>query len=213
MSYVNLARAAGIVSLTATLVMAGAVVTEAQAGNGGRQKVHSGQGAGGSWSRSSTVQRTPNGHTRQDRWQNQDGKSASRHVDVTSDAATGARNRNAVWTGPQGRNTTVDTVTQRTGSGYTRESTATRDDGRTATRNTTVVNDRAAGTRAVDSTATGFNGRTTTYSSESLRTDDGYVRDVTRTLPDGQVNQHSVDVSCNPAAQSCTRTVTGGSGG
>jgi hypothetical protein len=213
MSYVNLARAAGIVSLAATLVLAGAVVTEAQAGNGGRQKVHSGQGAGGSWSRSSTVQRTPNGHTRQDRWQNQDGKSASRQVDVTSDAATGARNRNAVWTGPQGRNTTVDTVTQGTGSGYTRDSTATRDDGSTATRSTTVVNDRAAGTRAVDSTATGFNGGTTTYSSDSLRTDDGYVRDVTRTLPDGQVNQRSVDVSCNPAAQSCTRTVTGGSGG
>ena len=147
MSYVNLARAAGIVGLAATLFMAGAVVTEAQAGNGGRQKAHSGQGAGGSWSRSSTVQRTPNGHTRQDRWQNQYGKSASRHVDVTSDAATGARIRNAVWTGPQGRNMTVDTVTQRTGSGYTRDSTATRDDGRTATRNTTVVNDRAAGTQ------------------------------------------------------------------
>lgn len=154
MSYVNLASAAGIVSLAATLFMAGAVITEAQSDNGGRQKAHPGQGAGGSWSRSSTVQRTPNGHTRQDRWQSQDG--------------------------------------------------------RTATRNTTVVSDRAAGTRAVESTATGFNGRTTTYSSDSLRTDDGYVRDVTRTLPDGQVNQHSVDVSCNPAAQSCTRTVTGG---
>ena len=213
MSYVNYARTTGIVGLAAALFMAGAIMTEAQAGNGGRQKAQAGQGAGSSWSRSSTVQRTPGGHTRQDRWQNQYGKSASRHVDVTSDAATGARIRNAVWTGPQGRNMTVDTVTQRTGSGYTRDSTATRDDGRTATRNTTVVNDRAAGTRAVDSTTTGFNGRTTTYSSDSLRTDDGYVRDVTRTLPDGQVNQRSIDVSCNAGEQSCTRTVVGGNGG
>ena len=157
MSYVNSVRMAGIVGLAATLFMAGAVVTEAQAGNGGRQKAHSGQGAGGSWSRSSTVQRTPSGHTRQDKWQSQDG--------------------------------------------------------RTATRNTTVVNDHAAGTRAVDSTATGFHGRTTTYSSDSQRTDDGYMRDVTRTLPDGQVNQRSIAVSCEPAATSCTRTVTGGNGG
>ena len=212
MTYVNSAGVAGIVSLAATLFLAGAMTTTAQAGNGGRQKVQAGQGAGGNWSRSSTVQRTPSGHTRQDQWQNQDGKSASRHVDVSNDAASGTRNRNAVWTGPEGKKTMVDTVTQRTESGYTRDTTATRDDGTTATRNTTVVNDRAAGTRAVDSTATGFNGRTTTYSSDAQRTDDGYVRDVTRTLPEGQVNQRSIDVSCDPAAQSCTRTVTGGNG-
>lgn len=157
MSYVNSARVAGIVGLAATLFMAGAVMTAAQAGNGGRQRVQAGQGANGSWSRSSTVQRTPSGHMRQDRWQSRDG--------------------------------------------------------RTATRSTTVVNDRAAGTRTVDSTATGFNGHTTTYSSDAQRTADGYVRDVARTLPDGKVNQRSIDVSCSPAAQSCTRTVTGGNGG
>ena len=82
-------------------------------------------------------------------------------------------------------------------------------DGRTATRNTTVVNDPAAGSRSVDSTTTGFNGRTTTVSSDAQRTDDGYVREVTRTLPDGQVNQRSIDVACDPAVQSCARTVTG----
>jgi hypothetical protein len=213
MSYVNLARAAGIVSLAATLFMAGAVVTEAQAGNGGRQKAHSGQGAGGSWSRSSTVQRTPSGHTRHDQWQSQDGRPASRQVDVTNDPASGTRNRAAVRTGPEGKSTTVDTVTQSTGSGYTRDTTATRDDGKMATRNAVVANDRAAGSRSVDSTATGFNGRTTTYSSDARRTDEGYSRDVTRTLPGGQVNQRSIDVSCDPAATSCTKTVTSGNGG
>ena len=212
MSYVNLPRLAGIAGLAATLFMAGAVLSTAQAGSGGRHKAHAGQGTGGSWSRSSTVQRTPTGHTRQDQWQNEGGKTASRRVEVTNDAASGTRNRNAVWTGPEGAQTRVDTVTQRNESGYTRDTTATRDDGSTATRNTTVVNDRAAGTRAVDSTATGFNGRTTTYSSDSQRTGDGDVRDVTRTLPSGQVNQRNIDVSCDPAAQSCSRTVTGNKG-
>ena len=157
MSYVNSAKVAGIVGMAATLFLAGAVITAAQAGDGGRQKAHSKQGASGNWSRSSTVQHT--------------------------------------------------------GSGHTRNTIATRDDGRTATRNTTVVNDRAAGTRSVDSTATGFNGRTTTYSSDAQRTNDGYVKDVTRTLPNGQVNQRNVDVSCDPAARSCTKTVTGQNGG
>ena len=157
MSYVNYARTTGIVGLAAALFMAGAVMTEAQAGNGGRQKAQAGQGAGSSWSRSSTVQRTPGGHTRQDQWQSQDG--------------------------------------------------------RTATRNTTVVNDRAAGSRSVDSTTTGFDGRTSTHSSDAQRINDGHVRDVARTSPDGEVSQRSIDVSCNPGQQSCTRTVVGGNGG
>jgi hypothetical protein len=213
MAYVNSVRTAGILGLAAALLIAGAAVTEAQAGDRARQKAHAAQGAGGSWSRSSTVQRTPGGHTRQDQWQTQDGRSASRRVDVTHDPASGTRNRTAVRTGPEGRNTTVDTLTQRTATGYTRDTTATRDDGRTATRNTTVVNDRAAGSRSVDSTTTGFDGRTSTYSSDAQRTPDGHVRDVTRTSPDGQVNQRSIDVSCNPGQQSCTRTVVGGNGG
>lgn len=157
MSYVNSAAVTAIVSLAATLMLAGTVITDAHAGDGGRQKAHSKQGAGGSRTQVSTVQRT--------------------------------------------------------GSGHTRNTTVTRNDGRTATRNTTVVNDRAAGTRSVDSTTTGFNGRTTTYASDAQRTNDGYVRDVTRTLPGGQVNQRSIDVSCDPAARSCTKTVTGQGGG
>ena len=91
MSYVNSARAAGIAGLAATLFLAGAVVTDAQAGNGGRQRAHSVQGASGSWSRSSTVRRTPSGHTRQDRWQSRDGKTATRNTTVIDDRATRRR--------------------------------------------------------------------------------------------------------------------------
>ncbi len=105
------------------------------------------------------------------------------------------------------------TTAQRTPTGRMSNSTVTRGDGKTATRDTVVVNDRAAGTRSVDSTATGFNGRTTTFSSDAQRTATGYTRDVSRTLPSGQVNQRGVDVACDKAAQSCTRTVTGHNGG
>jgi hypothetical protein len=210
MSYVKLARVAGFTGMATALLVLGAVVSTAHAGSAGKHRASAGQAAGGSWSRSTQVQRTATGHTRQDQWTSEKGKTASRRVVVNNDAASGTRNRNAVRTGPEGRSTTVDTVTQRTDTGYTRGTTATRDDGTTATRNTTVVNDRTAGTRAVDSTATGFNGRTSTYSSDAQRTDDGYTREVTRTLPDGAVKERSFDVSCDKAAQSCVKTVTGG---
>ena len=159
MIYVKSTRLAAAAALGATLLFAGAVMTEAQAGNGARHKARAAQGAQGtqgSWTRTTTGQRTDMGH-----------------------------NRNTI---------------------------VTRDDGKSATRSTTVVNDRAAGTRSVDSTATGFNGRSTTYSSDAQRTATGYTRDVTRTLPNGQVNQHGVDVACDKAAQSCTKTVTGPNG-
>ena len=162
MSYVNsnrsrMTRIATIAAVSAGLFFASAVITEAEAGNGGKQHARAGQGHNGQWSRSTSTQRTPTGRMS--------------------------------------------------------NSTVTRGDGKTATRDTVVVNDRAAGTRSVDSTATGFNGRSTTYSSDAQRTATGYTRDVTRTLPNGQVNQHGVDVACDKAARSCTKTVTGHNGG
>jgi hypothetical protein len=83
---------------------------------------------------------------------------------------------------------------------------------RTATRQTTVTRDPQARTRSVQSTTTGVNGRTTQYSSVAQRTDDGYTRDVSRTSPNGQLNERSIDVFCDATAQSCTRTVVGGRG-
>jgi hypothetical protein len=133
---------------------------------------------------------------------------------LTTEAEAGKGSKQHARAG-QGQNGqwSRSTSTQRTPTGRMTNSTVTRGDGKTATRDTVVVNDRAAGTRSVDSTATGFNGRSTTYSSDAQRTATGYTQDVTRTLPNGQVNQHSVDVACDKAAQSCTRTVTGHNGG
>jgi hypothetical protein len=105
------------------------------------------------------------------------------------------------------------TTGQRTANGHTRSTTATRNDGKTAMRDTTVVNDRAAGTRSVDATTTGFNGRATTYSSDAQRTETGHIKDVTRTLPNGQVNSRTVDFACDKDARSCMKSVTGRNGG
>ena len=133
---------------------------------------------------------------------------------VTSDANAGERSKQkARATQAQGKQWTRTTTAQRTPDGRTSQSTVMRNDGKIATRSAVVVNDRAAGTRSVDATTTGFNGRTTTYSSDAQRTATGYTRDVSRTLPGGQVNQHSVDVNCDKDARSCTKVVTGHDGG
>ncbi len=182
MSYVQL-PAAVVAGLAATLLLSAFVVTDAQAAGAGHKP--RAQAAQGNASRSTQVQRTAKDQTRQ---------------------------RNTSWSNSSGRQMQVESVTQRTENGRITNSTATRDDGRTATRNTTVVNDQAAGTRSVQSTATGFNGGTTSYSSQAQRTDDGYTRDVTRTLPSGQVNERNIDVSCDAAVQTCTKTVVGSRG-
>jgi hypothetical protein len=160
MFYVKSTRFAAVAALGVTLFFASAVLTDAQAGNGGKRQTRASQG----------------NHNTQGNW-------------------------------------TRTTTGQRTDTGRQRSTVVTRDDGKVATRDTTVVNDRAAGTRSVDSTATGFNGRTTTYSSDARRTENGYTRDVSRTLPDGQVNSRAIDAACDKAARSCTRTVTGQNGG
>jgi hypothetical protein len=182
MSYVQL-PAAAMAGLAATLLLTAVVVSDAQAAGVGHK--HRAQAAQGNASRSTQVQRTAKDQTRQ---------------------------RNASWSNSNGRQMQVESTTQRTENGRTTSSIATRDDGKTATRNTTVANDRAAGTRSVQSTTTGFNGGTSTYSSQAQRTEDGYTRDVTRTLPSGQVNERNIDVSCDAAVQSCTKTVVGSRG-
>jgi len=182
MSYVQF-PATVVAGLAATLLLAAFVVTDAQAGGAGyKPRAHAAQGNA---SRSTQVQRTAQDQTRQ---------------------------RNTTWSNSNGRQMQVESVTQRTGNGHTTSTTATRDDGRTATRQSTVARDPQAGTRSVQSTATGFNGATTSYSSQAQRTEDGYTRDVTRTLPSGQVNERNIDVSCDAAVQTCTKTVVGSRG-
>lgn len=208
MSNARFTRILGVATVVAAFALSALPqAVHARDGGGSKRNARAAHHSGGNWTRTSQVQRTENGHTRSDHWQGQDGRTASRDVVVTNDRDAGTRTRNAVWTGPKGEQTRVDTVTQRTDSGFTRDTIVTRPDGATATRDMTVARDAEAGTRSVDVTRTGFDGRTSSYSSTTQRTDDGYERDVTQTLPSGQVRTRSIDVSCDPAAKSCTKTV------
>lgn len=206
------ARFSGIIGIAtiATAIAMGVVPHDVSAHDGGGRSARDKRGADGNWTRTTQVQRTANGHTRSDRWQGPDGRTASRDVVVANDREAGARTRNASWTGPDGQQTHVDTVTQRTDSGFTRGRIVTRPDGATATRDMTVVRDKDAGMRSVDVTRTGFDGRTSLYSSDTQRTEDGYEREVSQTLANGQVRTRSIDVSCDAASRTCTKTVEGG---
>ena len=77
------------------------------------------------------------------------------------------------------------TETQRTDTGYVRNTTLTRPDGATATQQRTVVNDRDAGTRSIDVTRTGFDGKTRTMSQDTQRTENGWTS--SRTLTNAPV--------------------------
>jgi hypothetical protein len=102
---------------------------------------------------------------------------------------------------------TRHTEVQRTSNGHTSHSTVTGANGRSATRDSTVVNDRAAGTRTRDTTYTGPEGRARTVNDVTTRTDDGHTRQTTYTNAHGETATRSATVSCDKAAGTCTKDV------
>ena len=102
---------------------------------------------------------------------------------------------------------TRTTERQRTDNGHTRTDTWTGADGRSARRDATVTNDREAGTRTRNVDYTTADGREGSKSDVVQRTDDGYTRDTTRTLPNGTTQTRNVDVSCDKDAAKCVKQV------
>ncbi len=108
------------------------------------------------------------------------------------------------------RNTQPHTRTterQRTENGRTRSDTWTRADGKTASRDAVVTNDREAGTRTRNASYTTFDRREGSMSDVIQRTDDGFSRDTTRTLPNGETHTRNVDVSCAKDVGKCVKQV------
>jgi hypothetical protein len=105
----------------------------------------------GDYSRHTEVARTGDGHTRTDTWSNERG-TATREARVANDRAQQTRTRDVEWTGPQGQQAQRTDVTQRTGSGYTRQSTATGPQGGKTERNVEATRDAANGTWSKDVT-------------------------------------------------------------
>lgn len=160
-----------------------------------------------SHTRTTERQRTDSGHTRTDTWTGADGRSARRDATVTNDREAGTRTRNVDYTGPNGQTGSVDSVRTRTDDGFTRSTTATNPQGQTATRDLSVSRDKEAGTVTRESNYTTFDGREGSKSDVVQRTDDGYTRDTTRTLPNGTTQTRSVDVSCDKDAAKCVKQV------
>jgi hypothetical protein len=129
--------------------------------------------------------------------------------DVTRVADRGQRpaarpQRPQVPRGDYSRHTEV----QRAGNGHTSHSTVTGANGRSATRDSTVVNDRAAGTRTRDTTHTGPEGRTRTVNDVTTRTDDGHTRQTTYTDAQGRTATREATVVNDRDAGIRTRDVT-----
>ena len=99
------------------------------------------------------------------------------------------------------------TETQRTENGYTRNSTWTGENGRTATRDANVVNDREAGTRTREVTRTGPDGKTRTVNDVTTRTDDGHVRSTTYTDAEGRTATRDAVVKRDAESGTSTRDV------
>lgn len=104
----------------------------------------------------------------------------------------------------QGASTTV--TGQRTENGLVRDRTTTTADGRTASSHTEVV--RADGSRTVSTTGTTLNGEAYSRTATTTRTDDGLIRDVSSSGPNGERSRHD-EVVRDAATGTVSRTSTG----
>jgi hypothetical protein len=101
---------------------------------------------------------------------------------------------------------TRTTERQRTENGHMRRDTVTGPEGRTATRDAVVTNDRDAGTRTRTVDYTGPNGQTASVDSVTTRTEDGFTRSTTATNPQGETATRDMTVVRDKEAGTTTRT-------
>lgn len=100
------------------------------------------------------------------------------------------------------------TEAQRTDNGHTSRTTWTGENGKTATRDATVVKDREAGTRTRDVTYTGPEGRTRTINDVTQRTENGHTRDTSVTDAEGRTATRAAVVTRDRENGTRTKDVT-----
>lgn len=108
---------------------------------------------------------------------------------------------------PRG-NASSHTERQRTENGHTTETTWTGANGKTATRDATVVNDKAARTRTRDVSYTGPNGKQGTVHDVIQKTDGGHTRASTVTNAQGKTATRNAVVTNDKDNGTRTRDVT-----
>jgi hypothetical protein len=193
----------GTAGIAALLAMSGTALAR----DGQRQRGAHTPRAAQPHTRTTERQRTETGHTRTDTWSGPEGKTATREAVITNDREAGTRTREVDYTGPNGGTASVDSVRTRTEDGFTRSTTVTNPKGETATRELSVSRDKEAGLITRESNYTTFDGREGSKSDVIQRTEEGFSRDTTRTLPNGETHTRSVDVSCDHDAGKCVKQV------
>lgn len=164
----------------------------------------------GTLTRTTETRRTDTGYVRNTTVTNGQGDTASRERTVVNDREAGTHSVDVTRTGFDGKTRSTSLDVQRTEDGHTASRTLTNAEGQTATRNTTVSNDREAGVRTRESEFTTFDGRSGSSSTTTTRTDNGFTRETSATLPNGQTVERSVTKECDRSAGKCTTTVVNG---
>ena len=157
--------------------------------------------------RTTETRRIDNGYVRNSTITNGQGQTATQERTVVNDREAGTRSVDVTRTGFDGQTRSMSLDLQRTEDGHTASRTLTNAAGETATRNTSVSNDRDAGVRTRESGFTTFDGRSGSSSTTTTRTDTGFTRESSATLPNGQTIERSVTKDCDREAGKCTTTV------
>jgi hypothetical protein len=126
-----------------------------------------------------------------------------------ADAAAASRDGHAGARGgshPRG-DYTHHTERTKTDNGHKRGDTWTNSQGKTTSRDATVVNDRENGARTRDVDWQGPNGKTATRDDVTQRTSDGYTRDSTFTGPNGKTATRDATVVRDKDAGTVSRDV------
>lgn len=116
--------------------------------------------------------------------------------------------RTILRTNGSGQTASRQIVTQRTGSGYTKSTTAAGVQGNTATRSARGTWDPATKTWSRSASTTGSAGRTA--ASSSTVTTNGYVKSSTVTGPRGNTASRTTQGNWDPDTKTWTRTTTAG---
>ncbi len=95
-----------------------------------------------------------------------------------------------------------------TANGFNRTSTATRPDGKTATRNLSVENNKDTGTRTKTISGTNFNGGSYSGQKVTQKTDSGYTRDASFTNAQGKTASRHVEATLDKDAGTVTKNIT-----
>ncbi|HZF27242.1 MAG TPA: hypothetical protein VEZ88_13335 [Steroidobacteraceae bacterium] len=107
-------------------------------------------------------------------------------------------------------NSSSHTAQQRADDGHTKQTSGTHSDGKTATRNAVVTNDKDNAHRARDVTHSGVNDKTSTVKNVTTGADVGNTRNTTATGPNGSSETRVTSLACDKAIGNCTLDVTKG---